>query len=305
MLAQLAAEVPAALCRHADAGATTRALVAGAQAPHVLEGVRQACERGWVAPTLIGPEAGIRAAAAQIGWDLQGAVLRHAADEEAIANCAAAQAPDAGMVIKGQIHTSALLGALLRRAAGIRIGQALVHVFYLTHPDFDRALSIADGALNVAPDLELRRQIILRLVEMYHALEVERPRIAILAATEEVVPQMPVTEEARALSDWAQDARLAAEVFGPLALDAALVPEAARIKGITSPVAGAADALVVPTIETGNALTKMLAWLRGACPAGIVLGGRIPITVPSRSDPPAARLAAVALARIVANARPG
>lgn len=305
MLAATAAEVPAALCRRADAGAATRALVAGAHAPHVLEGVRQACDRGWVAPALIGPEAGIRKAAEQIGWDLRGAVLLDAADEETIAHRAAAQAPEAGMVIKGQIHTSALLGALLRREAGIRTGQALVHVFHLTHPEFARALTISDGALNVAPDLELRRQIILRLVEMYRALEVERPRIAILAATEEVAPQMPVTEEARALSDWAEDAHLGADVFGPLALDAALAPEAARIKGITSPVAGAADALVVPTIETGNALTKMLAWLRGACPAGVVLGGRIPITVPSRSDPPAARLASVALARIVANAGAG
>ena len=299
MLASSAAPFPESLRRLASGGDPVRAVVAGAHAPHVLEGIRLATGKGWITPHLIGPQAAINEAATAIGWDTGGVEISDVEGEAEIANATAGMAASCAMVIKGQIHTSALLRALLRKEAGIRNGP-LAHIFYLTPPDDGRALAISDGALNVAPNMEMRKQILRLLAKLFHALGVENPHIAILAATEEVAPQMPVTLEAQSLTEWAAaQTDLGATVFGPLAVDAALAPEAARIKSIDSPVAGAADALLVPTIETGNALAKILAWCRPACTAGIVLGGKIPILVPSRSDPPPARLAGIALARIV------
>ncbi len=300
MLATEPVRFPDALREGARGGVPTRALVVGAHAPHVLEGVRRAVGEDWIEPVLIGPPDGIQHAADKIGWDPVGIETLPAEGEAEMAAAATRAAPSCGMVIKGHIHTSALLGALLRKEAGVRTGGGLAHVFYLTHPDSPRGLAVADGALNIAPDLEMRKQILRLLAGLLRILGTPRPRIAILAATEEVAPQMPVTLEAKALADWAEEEGLEAEVHGPLALDAALSPVAARIKGIESPVAGAADGLLVPDIETGNAVVKTLIWCRAACAAGIVLGGRIPVLVPSRSDPPEARLAATALARIVA-----
>jgi len=294
---------PENLRDRASQGPPLRAAVAGAHRSHVLEGVRLGCHEGWIDPILIGPEAKIREAADSIGWDVSSTEVRDHVGEEAIAADAASVASSCGMVIKGHLHTSRLLSALLHKDAGVRGEAALAHVFYVTPTDGGRALAISDGALNIAPDLEMRRRIIGLLVEMFHALGVTRPRIALLAATEEVASHMPVTEDARALTEWAALEDLQADVFGPLAMDVALAPKAAAIKGIKSPVAGAADALLVPTIEVGNAVTKALVWCSGACAAGIVLGGRIPVLIPSRSDASAARLAAIALSRIVVRAQ--
>ena len=286
-------------------GAPARALVAGGHSRQVLEGVRLAAEANWLEPVLVGPLAGMRAAADAIQWDIEGFEQVDADGEGAIAKASVALAADAecGMVVKGHIHTNVLLSALLRREAGIRTGRPLLHAWLLTHPEFDRPIAISDGAFNIAPDFETRKAIVEALADMFAVIGRPRPRIALLAASEEVLEAMPATREAADIAAWASKAGVDAEVFGPVAMDAAISPEAARIKAMPAP-AGSADAIVVPYIEVGNALAKALIWFRSACAAGVVLGGRIPITIPSRSDAPEARLAAVALARVLAVARP-
>ena len=306
MLATRAIEFPAWLGRRAAAAGPVRALVAGGHSPTVLAGVRDAMAAGWLEPVLVGPVAATKAAADACGWDPGACEMVAAADEAAIAETVVGLAgpeagPGIGMVIKGHMHTGVLMRALLRPEAGIRTGRPLVHVWLLTHPEFERPLAVSDGAFNVAPDMATRLAMVENLVALFVALGRgdRRARIALLAATEEVVPGMPATVAAAELADRVAAAGIDAEVFGPVAMDAAISPEAARIKGMAPP-AGQADALIVPAIETGNVLVKTLIWFRSVCAAGVVLGGRIPVTITSRSDAPAARLASVALARIMA-----
>jgi len=292
---------PEWLGEHVSAEPPTLALVAGADAGHVLEGVCLAAERGWLDPVLIGPKAGICQAAGRLARDVSAFPRMEAVGEAAVAEAAASRIAEGGvgMIVKGNIHTGTLLRALLRAKPGIRAGGRLFHVWLLTHPEFGRPLAISDGALNPALDLPTAQAILNGIAGMFRAIGRPRPRIALLAATEERVAEMPATLIAGQVADWAASAGLDAEVFGPLAMDAAISPEAAGIKGLPWP-AGAADALVVPSIEVGNVLAKALIWMRSACAAGVVLGGRMPVVITSRSDSPAARLASVALARALA-----
>ena len=304
MLSPHPIEFPEWLGDLAASGVPVRALVAGGHSRQVLEGVRLAADAGWLEPVLVGPPKETRAVADAIDWNIDGIERVGAEGEEAIADATARLAADSacGMVVKGHIHTNVLLSGLLRREAGIRMGRPLMHAWLLTHPEFDRPVAISDGAFNVAPDFETCKAIVQSLADMFVALGRSRPRIALLAASEEVLDAMPATVEAARITAWAREVGLNADVFGPVAMDVAISPEAAQMKGIPEP-AGHADGIVVPFIEVGNALVKALIWFRSVCAAGVVLGGRIPITIPSRSDAPEARLAAVALARVLAAKR--
>lgn len=294
-------------------GAPVRAVVVGAQVAHVLDSVREATERGWIEPVLVGPDAAIRAVADNLGWTLTDVEIHPADGETAIAERAIPLVADpaCGMIVKGHIPTSTMFRALFRCEANYRAGGRLVHVFHLAIPGREQALAISDGAINIAPDLETKQDILRALIDLLRATGVARPRIAILAASEKIDPRVPATVDAARLCEWSQEKGLESEVYGPVAFDVAMSPEAAALKDIDHPVAGRADALLVPNIETGNSLTKALVWFASACAAGVVLGGRVPATLPSRSDGPAARLAAMALARIVgqkgpeATVRPG
>ena len=305
MLSQRPIQFPEWLGELAARGSPVRALVAGGHSRHALEGVRLAAEAGWLEPVLVGPKAEMRAVAESISWDIETVEQVEAEGEGAIAKASTVLAADSacGMVVKGHIHTNVLMSALLRREAGIRIGRPLLHVWLLMNPEFDRPIAISDGAFNIKPDFEIRKAIVESLAGMFAAIGRPRPRIALLAASEEVLEAMPATVEAARIAAWAREAGINAEVFGPVAMDAAISREAARIKAMPEP-AGRADALVVPSIEVGNALVKTLIWFRSACAAGVVVGGRIPIALTSRSDAPDARLAAVALARILTAVRP-
>ncbi|MEM9107701.1 MAG: phosphate acyltransferase, partial [Pseudomonadota bacterium] len=212
-----------------------------------------------------------------------------------------AASDDIDMVVKGHVHTDAFMAALLTRDANIRQpGHRMTHCFHMTVPGHDRALIITDGAVNVAPDLKTKKAAILNAVSLAHAIKIVEPKIAILSATESPLPQIPSSMDAAELSDWAKEEVTDAHVFGPLAFDNAVSPMAAQLKGIYSPVAGDADILLVPNIETGNALFKMMVYFMSACAAGVVLGGRLPIVLTSRADPPEARLASMALAKVYA-----
>ncbi len=300
MLSPQPVQFPEWLGDLAARGAPVRALVAGGHSRHVLEGVRLAAEAGWLEPVLVGPRREMLALAESIGWDIESVEQVDADGEGAIAKASTVLAADpaCGMVVKGHVHTNVLLSSLLRREARIRIGRPLLHVWFMTNPEFDRPIAISDGAFNIMPDFETRKAIVEALAGMFAAIGRPRPRIALLAASEEVLEAMPTTEEAARVATWAHETEIDAEVFGPVAMDAAISPEAAGIKSMPPP-AGFADALVVPSIEVGNVLAKTLIWFRSACAAGVVLGGRIPIALTSRSDAPEARLAAVALARVL------
>ena len=254
-------------------------------------------------PSLL--DSDICGAAAAIGWDLAGASIIDAVGEQAAIDAAVAEvgAGRAHGLIKGQLHTDIFMGTIVRRASGIRTDRRLVHIFAMLPPGGGRPLLISDAAVNIAPDVATRTEAALAMAALLRRMGVERPRIAVLSATESQLPGMPSSLEAAEIAAAATDADDSAAFAGPLSFDLALSPESAAIKGITpdsdsGAVAGYADGLIVPDIVSGNVLFKALAYCAGGLAAGVVLGGRVPIMLTSRSDPAAARLASLALAAI-------
>ena len=202
-------------------------------------------------------------------------------------------------IMKGQIHTDSLMRAVLARENDLRTERRVSHVFHMTVPGSDKALMITDGAVNVAPNERTLLDITYNAVGLAHALGYEMPKVAMLSGSESVLESMPSTGLARRIVERANAGEITgAYVDGPFAFDNAVSPAAARMKGIDSPVAGHADILVVPNIEMGNGLFKMMVYFRSALAAGIVLGAKVPVVLTSRADPPEARLAACAIAQI-------
>ena len=259
-----------------------------------------AAKAGLVLPILVGEPEIIANDAAAIGWDLSGIEIIPATGEreainEAITLFAAGRV--AGLA-KGQLHTDVFMGGIVRRTAGIRTGNRLLHVFAMLPPSGGRPLLISDAAVNVAPDIDTRVEAALHVAEMSRRLGQPCPRIAILSATESVLKAMPSSGDAAEIASRASALDPQAEFAGPLSFDLAISPEAADIKGFGGPVSGMADGLIVPDIVSGNILFKSIVWFGGGLAAGVVLGGTIPIVLTSRSDPPPARLASLALAAI-------
>ena len=265
-----------------------------------LQTAWDAAKAGIVIPILVGEPDIIASDAAAIGWDLSDVEIIPATGEreaidEAIALFAAGRV--AGLA-KGQLHTDVFMGGIVRRTAGIRTGNRLVHIFAMLPPAGGRPLLISDAAVNVAPDIDTRVEAAMYVAEMGRRLGQPCPRIAILSATESVLAVMPSSGEAAEIASRAAALDSQAEFAGPLSFDLAISPEAAAIKGFGGPVSGMADGLVMPDIVSGNVLFKSIVWFSGGLAAGVVLGGAIPIVLTSRSDPPAARLASIALAAI-------
>ena len=301
MLSSKPVEAPEALLSRAKGRAPARTLIAGADTSIALESAKAATDAGLIEPVLIGDLAKIRLEAERLDWDINDFDLLEGLGDAGIADATAraVASPAVEIVMKGHVHTDALMGALLRKDAGVRTGRRLSHIFHMTVPGSDKPLLISDGALNVAPNEKTRQAILENLVAVSHAIGLTRPKIAVLSATEERVESMPTSLDAGALVDWSRDQGIEAEIEGPFAFDNAVSPEAAAIKGLgDSPVAGQADAVLVPAIETGNALFKMMVYFQSACAAGVVVGGRVPIIITSRADPPVARLASAALASL-------
>ena len=261
---------------------------------------RDALDARLARPILVGENNQILNDAATIGWDLEGAEIVDASGENGAIDAALAlfAAGKADGLAKGQLHTDVFMGGIVRRAAGIRVDKRLVHLFAMLPPAGGRPLFIGDAAVNVAPDVKTRIEVALHIAEMARRLGQDRPKIAILSATESVLPAMPSSGEAADIAAGATALDPNADFAGPLSFDLAVAPAAVAVKGVSSPVAGYADGLVVPDIEAGNSLFKSLVWCAGGLAAGLVLGGAVPIVLTSRSDPPAARLASLALAVI-------
>jgi phosphate acetyltransferase len=189
------------------------------------------------------------------------------------------------------------MSGMLKRDHGIRGDTRMVHIFAMFPADGGKPLLISDAAVNVEPDMKTRQTMLTELVRVAQALGQTRPAIAIISATETPIASVPSSIAARELADWGHAHITDADISGPLSFDLAISPDAVAIKGLTDdPVAGHADALIMPELTSGNALYKSLVWLKGACAAGVVTGGKVPIMLTSRADPPSARLASVALA---------
>ncbi|MBS1190494.1 MAG: bifunctional enoyl-CoA hydratase/phosphate acetyltransferase [Rhodocyclaceae bacterium] len=271
-----------------------------------LQGAVEAAEIGLIAPILVGPRERIEAVAKEHSIKITGYPIVDAPYSEAAATAAVQLVREgkAEALMKGSLHTDELMGAVVRRESGLRTGRRVSHCFVMDVPDHDDALIVTDAAVNIAPTLEEKVDIIQNAIDLGHALQFKEVRVAILSAMETVNPKVPSTVEAGALCKMVDRHQITgAVVDGPLALDNAIDPEAARIKKIDSPVAGRANVLVVPDLEAGNMLAKSLSFLAGADAAGIVLGARVPVILTSRADSVTTRLASCAVAALVAKAR--
>jgi phosphate acetyltransferase len=264
-----------------------------------LEGAIDSARANLIDPILVGPEAKIRALAESLKLDISpyrvvDAIHSHDAALKAVALC---RSGEAEALMKGSLHTDELMGAVVSSATGLRTERRISHVFAMDVPTYPRPLFITDAAINIYPTLEDKVHIVKNAIQLAHALNIQRPKVAILSAMETVNPKIPGTVEAAALCKMADRGQIEGALLdGPLAFDNAVSKEAALIKGIHSPVAGEADILVVPDLEAGNMLAKQLSFLGRADSAGIVLGARVPIILTSRADSAEARLASCAVA---------
>jgi len=271
-----------------------------------LKGAVDAAKAGLIAPILVGPAALIKEIAAKASLDISSFRIVDAAFSEESAEKAVAEVRGgrAEALMKGSLHTDELMGAVVRRETGLRTARRISHCFIMDVPGHADALIITDAAVNIAPTLRDKIDIVQNAIDLMRDLGVPEVRVAILSAMETVNPDVPSTLEAAALCKMAERKQITGAVLdGPLALDNAINPEAAKIKKIESPVAGRANVLVVPDLEAGNMLAKSLTFLAGADAAGIVLGARVPIILTSRADSLIARLASCAVAALVVSAR--
>lgn len=279
-----------------------RLAVACAQDEDVLRSVQRAAAEGLVRPLLIGQKAEIDALQRQVGASLDQADIIDCPDDNQAVELAvrAVSSGKAQMLMKGLVSTSAFLKGILNKEWGLRQRPLLSHVAAIEAHRPDRLVLITDVAMNIAPDLTQKVQILENAVGLAHRLGIDRPRVAAIAAVETVSPDMPATVEAAALAKMAERGQIkGCMVDGPLALDNALSVEAARHKGIVSPVAGQADVLLVPDIEAGNVLYKAVSVLAGQPLAAIILGASAPVVLTSRADSEATKFASIALAAAV------
>jgi phosphotransacetylase len=268
-----------------------------------VQAVSHAAALGLIAPILVGPGHKILAAAERAGVDVSDFPListphSHAAADRGVA---LVRAGEASLIMKGSLHTDELMHAVLAQDLGLRTGRRVSHVYLMETEDYPKPLLITDGAINISPTLEDKRDIAQNAIDLARVIGITQPRLAILSAVETVSARLPSTIDAAALCKMADRGQITGAVLdGPLAFDNAISPAAAADKGLVSPVAGAADILLAPDLMAGNILAKQLSFLGGAHAAGMVLGARVPIILTSRADSERARVVSCALAVLVA-----
>jgi phosphate acetyltransferase len=271
-----------------------------------LSSAVEAARLGLIAPILVGPEQRIRSVAKEAGFDISKFEVinsQHSVESAARA-VALVREGRAEALMKGSLHTDELMGAVVARETGLRTARRVSHCFVMDVPGYATPLIITDAAVNIAPTLDDKADIVQNAIELALAIGFDEVRVAILSAMETINSKVTSTIEAAALCKMADRGQITGGVLdGPLALDNAIDPEAARIKRIVSPVAGRANVLVVPDLEAGNMLAKSLTFLAGADAAGIVLGAKVPIILTSRADSLLARMASCAVASLLAAAR--
>ena len=266
-----------------------------------MESVHKAVQHNLINPIFIGNESEIKKYAEKLKWNISKYKIIDEKDENSTAPIAAKLASEdkVKIIVKGHIHTDILMKAVLKRDLNLIGKKRLSHVWHMTLDKDDKPFIITDGVVNVLPKLEVKMHILRNAVDFANKIGISRPKVSVLSATEEVLNSVPSSIEANLITKKAKDENINAEVFGPLAFDNSVSKKSAAIKKIKNNVSGNADVLLVPNVETGNALVKMMIYFMGACAAGVVLGGKAPVVITSRSDEAEARLASIA-ASIVA-----
>jgi len=260
--------------------------------------VMDAVSENLIKPIFIGDKDEINKCAEKLKFDISEFEVLHEPDENSTAKVAASLASEKKIqiIVKGHIHTDVLMKEVLKRKYDLLGKTRLSHIWHMTIDKESGPLIITDGALNVLPNVKTKMHILKNVVNFCHRIGIEKPKVSVLSATEEVLDSMPSSKEANELTKLAEKEGLNADVFGPLAFDNSISKKSASIKGIENKVSGSADVLLVPSVETGNALVKMMVYFMGACAAGVVVGGKVPIVITSRSDEAPARMASIAAA---------
>ena len=263
-----------------------------------MHSVMDAVNENLVIPVFIGDENEIKKCADDLKWDISKYTIVHEPDENKTAKVAAqlASKNKIKIIVKGHIHTDVLMKEVLKREYNLLGKTRLSHIWHMTLDKEDRPLIITDGALNVLPSLKTKMHILKNVINFSNRIGINRPKVAVLSATEEVLDSVQSSLDAKEITEQAKKENLNADVFGPLAFDNSISKKSAAIKGIKNTVAGQADVLLVPSVEAGNALVKMMIYFMGACAAGVVVGGKVPVVITSRSDEAPARLASIAAA---------
>ena len=275
-----------------------KAGIVNAGKPLPMLSVQDAVNKNLIEPIFIGNKKEIFNCAEQLKWDISKYEIIDEPVENNTATLAARLASEGKIkiIVKGHIHTDVLMKEVLKREYNLLGKTRLSHIWHMTIDKNDSPLIITDGALNVLPNIKTKMHILKNVVNFSHRIGIERPKISILSATEEVLDSVQSSIEAKELTDLAKKENLNADIFGPLAFDNSISKKSAAIKGIKNAVAGQADVILVPNVEAGNALVKIMIYFMGACAAGVVVGGKVPVVITSRSDDAPARLASMAAA---------
>ena len=272
--------------------------VVNAGKPLPMLSVQDAVNENLIEPIFIGDKKEILQCAVDLQWDISQYEIIDEPVENNTAKIAAKLAGEGKIkiIVKGHIHTDVLMKEVLKREYNLLGKTRLSHIWHMTVEKDDKPLIITDGALNVLPNIKTKMHILRNVINFSNRIGISRPKVAVLSATEEVLDSVPSSLDAAELTKLANDENLEADVFGPLAFDNSISKKSAGIKGVKNIVAGEADVLLVPSVETGNALVKMMIYFMGACAAGVVVGGKVPVVITSRSDEAQARLASIAAA---------
>ena len=300
MLSNKEAQIPNNLLSFAQKSPNLSAGIICANHDSSMESAKKSVELNLIEPIFIGDKNAINEKADKINWDISPYNIIHSSTDIEAATIGAELAKDnkIKIMIKGNLHTDVLMRTYLKKDFGLIEGKRLSHIWHMTIEKDDKPLFITDGALNVAPRIDVKMHILKNVINFANQINIAKPRVAILSGTEDPIDSMPSSTEAKELMERAQEENINAYVHGPLAFDNAVSPDAASIKNISSEVAGNADILLVPNLETGNALSKIMVYFMSACAAGFIVGGKVPVVVTSRADSSASRIASIAAAVI-------
>ena len=277
--------------------------IVNAGKPLPMLSVVDAVKEELIIPTFIGDKKEIEKCANDLKFDISKFDIVNEPDENSTAKAAAKLASEnkIKIIVKGHIHTDVLMKEVIKKEYNLIGKTRLSHIWHMTLDKEDKPLIITDGALNVLPNVKTKMHILKNVVNFSNRIGINKPKVAVLSATEEVLDSVQSSLDAKEITELALKEKINADVFGPLAFDNSVSKKSAAIKGIKNLVAGQADVLLVPSVETGNALVKMMIYFMGACAAGVVVGGKVPVVITSRSDEASARLASMAAAVVALN----
>ena len=272
--------------------------IVNAGKPLPMHSAMEAVKENLITPIFIGDKNEIKKYAEQLKWDISKYEIINESVENNTASIAAKLASEGKIriIVKGHIHTDVLMKEVLKREYNLLGKKRLSHIWHMTVDKTSSPLIITDGVLNVLPNIKTKIHILKNVVDFANRIGIQKPKVSVLSATEEVLESVPSSMDAKEITKIAKEENINADVFGPLAFDNSISKKSAAIKGIKNAVAGQADVLLVPGVETGNGLVKMMIYFMGACAAGVVIGGKVPVVITSRSDEAQARLASIAAA---------